>query len=405
MTGGGLVIVGGGQAAASAAAKARELDAGVPITLLCGEPVLPYQRPPLSKKYLSGEMPLDRLVLRPQSWFDEHNITVRCGCFVTAIDRARKSVALEDGAVVPYDKLLLVTGSVARRLPGHLEEGITGVHYLRDAVHADSMRPVLQAGKSLVVIGGGYIGLEVAAVAARMDMHVTLVEVAERILQRVAAPLTSDFFRNLHRENGVSIIESNGLARFSATQGQLDGAVLADGKTIAADLVLVGIGVLPAVDLAEQSGLLVENGIAVDRYCRTSDADIYAAGDCTSFDYRGTIIRLESVPNAIHQGEVAAHNMLGDSLVYEAKPWFWSDQYEVKLQIAGLNAGYDDTVTRRGKRPGSQSVWYYQNGRLLAVDAMNDAPSFMMARRILEAGKTIPKTIAADPSVNLKDWT
>ena len=400
----GVVIVGGGQAAASAAAKLRELNEDVKITLLCGEPVLPYQRPPLSKKYLSGEMPLDRLILRPQDWFDQQNIEVQCGQFVTSIDRNSKEAVLADGTRVGYDKLLLTTGSKARLLPASVGADAEGVYYLRAAVHADDMRPILQAGRKLVVIGGGYIGLEVSAVAAQLGLDVTVVELAERILQRVAAPETSDFFRQLHSENGVKILESTGLDKIVAENGRVVSVATADGSSIEADIVLVGIGVLPHTELAEESGLEVENGIVVDNLCRTSDTDIYAAGDCTSFDHKGSRIRLESVPNAIHQAEVAAQNMLGGELVYEATPWFWSDQYDVKLQIAGLNTGYDDTLVRPGKREGSQSVWYYKGEQLLAVDAMNDAPSFMMARRILEAGKSVPKSAAADPETNLKDF-
>ena len=400
----GLVIVGGGQAAASAAAKLRELDQEVPITLICGEPVLPYPRPPLSKKYLSGEMPLERLILRPQEWYDQNNIQVHCGQMARLIDRESKLIKLSGGAEVPYDKLLLTTGSTARLLPPAVAPEARGVHYLRATIQADQMRPHLMRDRHLVVIGGGYIGLEVAAVAAQFGMTVTVIEVAERILQRVASPQTSDFFRELHSENGVNILESAGLKQILVSAGMLGGIELNDGSSMDADMVLIGIGVLPQSDLAEACGLHVETGIVVDAHCATSDPDIFAAGDCASFEYRGALIRLESVPNAIHQAEVAAHNMLGEKLVYEATPWFWSDQYDVKLQIAGLNTGYDSTVTRPGKREGSQSIWYYRGEQLLAVDAMNDAPSFMMARRILEAGKSLPKNVAQDAGANLKEW-
>jgi 3-phenylpropionate/trans-cinnamate dioxygenase ferredoxin reductase subunit len=400
----GVVIVGGGQAAASAVAKLRELDGDVPITLICGEPVLPYQRPPLSKKYLSGEMPLDRLILRPQEWYDQNRVTVRCGQFAKSIDREEKLVKLDRRNLIAYDKLLLTTGSTARLLPASMGAEAKGVHYLRAAVHADGMRPVLRPDRRLVVIGGGYIGLEVAAVAAQMGLDVTVVELAERILQRVASPETSNFFRDLHAANGVKILESSGLKEILVSGGLSGGVALADGSSLDADMVLVGIGVLPQTELAEASGIRVDNGIVVDSYCATSDPDIFAAGDCTAFQHKGAQIRLESVPNAIHQAEVAAQNMLGAKLAYEATPWFWSDQYDVKLQIAGLNTGYDSTVTRPGKREGSQSVWYYRGDQLLAVDAMNDAPSFMMARRILEAGKSVPKAVAADAGANLKEW-
>jgi len=400
----GLVIVGGGQAAASAASKLRELDGKIKITMLCGESLLPYQRPPLSKKYLSGEMSLERLVLRPQSWFDEQNVDVRCGTFVDALDPKEKLLTLADGSSCSYDRLLLATGSHVRKLPAALNTSLKGVHYLRAALHADSMRPRLKQGQNLVVIGGGYIGLEVAAVAAGMGLNVTVIEMAERILQRVASPLTSDFFRNLHSENGVTILESAGLKALTDDGGYVTGAELDDGRIVAADLVLVGIGILPTVGLAQSAGLSVDNGIVVDDHCTTSDPDIFAAGDCTVFEFDGRPIRLESVPHAIHQGEVAAQNMLNVKTRYAATPWFWSDQYQVKLQIAGLNQGYDDVVLRPGKRVGSQSIWYYRGDKLLAVDAMNDAPSFMIARRILEGGNNLPKTVAADSDAVLKDY-
>jgi 3-phenylpropionate/trans-cinnamate dioxygenase ferredoxin reductase subunit len=399
-----IVIVGGGQAAASAAAKLRELDSEVKITMLCGVPVLPYQRPPLSKKYLSGEMPLERLILRPQSWYDDHNVDVRCGRFVNLLNREKKQLTLADDSQVTFDKLLLVTGASPRKLPAGQGDDTRGVHYLRAAGHADKMRPVLGVGNRLVVIGGGYIGLEVAAVAAQIGMKVTLVELADRILQRVAAPQTSDYFRHLHADNGVTILEETGLTRILSTDGRVCGVELSDGSFVDADCVLIGIGVEPATGLAQRGGLSVDNGVVVDHYCRTSDPDIYAAGDCTSFSFKGMQTRLESVPHAIHQAETAAKNMLGGEQIYKATPWFWSDQFDVKLQIAGLGIGYDDTIVRPGKRPGSQSIWYYCGQQLLAVDAMNDAPSFMMARRILEAGKNLPKNIAADATANLKDW-
>ncbi len=400
----GLVIIGGGQAAASAASKLRELDKDVDITMFCGEPVLPYQRPPLSKKYLSGEMSLERLVLRPQSWFDEHNVDVRCGCFVDALDVENKQLTLADGSTRDYDRLLLATGSHVRRLPPAMNTALQGVHYLRAANHADTMRPHLKPGQNLVVIGGGYIGLEVAAIAAGMGLNVTVIEMAERILQRVASPQTSDFFRNLHTSNGVTILESTGLNALFGEQGRVVGAELADNRVVDADVVLVGIGILPTQSLAESAGLAVDNGILVDAHCRTSNADIFAAGDCTRFEFDGRHIRLESVPHAIHQAEIAAQNMMDEPTEYRATPWFWSDQYDVKLQIAGLNEGYDDTVLRPGKRPGSQSIWYYRGEQLLAVDALNDAPSFMMARRLLEGGKNLPKSAAGDGETVLKDY-
>ncbi|MEE9313134.1 MAG: FAD-dependent oxidoreductase [Rhizobiaceae bacterium] len=401
----GIIIVGGGQAAASAVVKLRELDNAIPITMVCGEGVLPYQRPPLSKKYLSGEMPLERLVLRPQEWFDDHNVTVKLGARVEAIHRDEKSVTLFDGETLAYDKLLLATGSQLRFLPVPMGGRLKGVHYIRCSLDADAMRPDMKTGNKLVVIGGGYIGLEVSAIAAQMGMKVTVVEMADRILQRVAAPDTSDYIRELHRRNGVTIIEGVGLSKLTERDGKVGAAELTDCTHLDADIVLAGIGVMPNSELGASAGLALQSGITVDAFCQTSDADIYAAGDCASFDFHGENIRLESVPNAINQAEIAAVNMLGDVVPYVATPWFWSDQYDVKLQIAGLNTGYDSTLVRAGKREGAQSVWYYKGDKLLAVDAMNDAPSFMMARRIIEANKSVPKDVAADATSNLKEWT
>lgn len=400
----GIVIVGGGQAAVSAAAKIREIDKDVPVTLICGEPVLPYQRPPLSKKYLSGDMPLDRLILRPQDWYDENSIGVELGVEVVAIDPAERMLSLADDRDIPYDQLLIATGSAVRRLSEKLGGALDGVHYLRTTSHADNLRDILKPGCKALIVGGGYIGLEVAAVVAQAGASVVVVEMGERILQRVASAETSDYFRDLHTSNGVKILEGIGLDHLVSTDGKVTGAALSNGETMEVDCVLCGIGIMPCDELAKNSGLEVNNGIVVDANCRTSDASIFAAGDCASFAYKGEVIRLESVPNAINQAEIAVANMLGQSEEYIATPWFWSDQYNVKLQIAGLNTGYDSVVVRAGRREGAQSIWYYKGDDLLAVDAMNDAPSFMIARKVLEAGLSIPREVVADPQSNLKEY-
>lgn len=400
----GIVIVGGGQAAVSAAAKIREINKDIPVTLICAEPVLPYQRPPLSKKYLSGDMPLDRLILRPQDWYDENSIGVELGVEVVAIDPAERMLSLADDRDIRYDQLLIATGSAVRRLPDKLGGALDGVHYLRTTSHADNLRDILKPGCKALIVGGGYIGLEVAAVVAQAGASVVVVEMGERILQRVASAETSDYFRDLHTSNGVKILEGVGLDHLVSTEGKVTGAVLSNGETMEVDCVLCGIGIMPCDELAKSSGLEVNNGIVVDANCRTSDTSIFAAGDCASFAYKGEVIRLESVPNAINQAEVAVANMLGQSEDYVATPWFWSDQYNVKLQIAGLNTGYDSVVVRAGRREGAQSIWYYNGDDLLAVDAMNDAPSFMIARKILEAGLSIPREVVADPQSNLKEY-
>ncbi|MEL7273801.1 MAG: FAD-dependent oxidoreductase [Pseudomonadota bacterium] len=398
-----IIVVGGGQAAAAAIARMRELDKDIPITLIGDENVLPYQRPPLSKAYLAGTMPLERLIFRPRQWFDDNAVTLRLGERVESLHPQERQVVLYNGETLCYSKLLLATGSTPRLLPAEMGGALGNVYALRSVSDADSLRPAVEGGGRLVIVGGGYIGLEVAAVARKTGLAVTLVEMGERILQRVAAPETSDFYRHLHGEHGVTLIEGAGLARLHGN-GVVKEAELTDGTRLPADAVLMGIGVLPGSELAELAGLNIENGIAVDEHCRTSDPHIFAAGDCANFPHHGARVRLESVPNAIGQGEVAAANMLEHVTPYRATPWFWSDQYDVKLQIAGLNTGYDKTIVRPGRRDGAQSVWYYGGETLLAVDAMNDAPSFMMARKALEAGVSIPAHVAADPAANLKEW-
>ena len=399
---GRVVIVGAGQAALSFAAAARGLDADVAITMLGDEPVPPYQRPPLSKAYLAGDMPLDRLTLRPLEWYGDHAIAWR-QARATAIDRERREVRLADGTAEPYDALVLATGAFARRLPAAIGGAAANVLTMRTLADADALAPFLREGARMLVVGGGYIGLEAAAVARAHGVEVTLLEAAARILGRVASPVTASYYRALHRSHGVDIRESAALERFAVENGSAVAAVLSNGSRIETDVVVVGIGVEPATALAAKGGLAVDNGIAVDACCRTADPAVMAVGDCASFPHRGARVRLESVPHAIHHAETAAANLLGQPQPYEAKPWFWSDQYDVKLQIAGLNTGYDDTIVREGRREGSRSVWYYRGDELLAVDAMNDAPAFMTARRVIEAGRSPARERVADPAVGLRE--
>ncbi|MFO1143185.1 MAG: FAD-dependent oxidoreductase [Amaricoccus sp.] len=397
-----IVVVGAGQAGAALVAKLRALGHAGPLTLVGAEPVPPYQRPPLSKGYLKGELTRERLFLRPPSFYAGEGIELLTGTAVVGIDRAGPSVALADGRTLPYDLLALATGSVARRLPEGQGGGLGGVLAMRDLADADRLAVAIQPGARALVVGGGYIGLEAAAVLAGKGLKVALVEAAPRILARVAAPATADYFRELHRTHGVELREAAALERLTGAGGRITGALLADGSRLVADIVLVGIGVDPNVALARDAGLAIENGIRVDADGRTSDPAIFAAGDCTSFPFRGHRVRLESVPNAIDQGEAVAAAMLGDTEGYRARPWFWSDQYDVKLQIAGLNAGWNRTTVRPGPRPGSQSVWYWQGGRLLAVDAMNDPRAYMTGKRWIEAGVSPDPEAVADPATDLK---
>ena len=395
-----VVVIGAGQAGSSLVAKLRNTGFDGQITLIGAEAVPPYQRPPLSKAYLLGDMALDRLFLRPESFYADHAIDLRLNTRVTGIDRAARQVHLGD-AVIGYDHLVLTTGSDPRRLPASIGGSLGHVFVVRDLADVDAMAPHVVAGRRALIVGGGYIGLEAAAVAAKRGLEVTLVEMADRILQRVAAPETSDYFRALHQSHGVTIREGVGLERLLG-EGTVTGARLSDGTELAVDLVIVGVGIAPATALAEAAGLAIDNGIKVDARGQTSDPAIWAAGDCASFPWKGGRIRLESVPNAIDQAECVAENIMGAASDYVAKPWFWSDQYDVKLQIAGLNAGFDRTVVRPGDKPGSQSVWYFRGDTLLAVDAMNDPRAYMIGKRLIEAGQSPAPASVADPDTPLK---
>ncbi|MGA0539482.1 NAD(P)/FAD-dependent oxidoreductase [Neotabrizicola sp. VNH66] len=390
-----VVIVGAGQAGAALAAKLRSLGHDGQITMIGAEPAPPYQRPPLSKAYLLGDMPEERLWLRPAEFWAQNGVELRLGQPVTAIDRAAQTVTVGE-EVIPYDQLALTTGSAPRRLPAAIGGDLPGVYTVRTLADVDAMRAEFRDGARAVVIGGGYIGLEAAAVARKFGVEVTLVEAAPRILARVAAPETSTFIAGLHRRHGVTVLEGAALDRITGTD-RATGVRLADGQEIAADFIITGIGITPGSDLAAAAGLVLDNGIAVDDRGRTSDPAIWSAGDCASFPYRGGRIRLESVGNAIDQAEAVAANMLGADKPYTAKPWFWSDQYDLKLQIAGLNTGYDRVVTRPGPPP---SFWYYRGAELLAIDAMGDARAYMVGKRLIEAGKSPdPDLVAGAPDL------
>ena len=397
-----VIIVGGGQAAASLAHKMRSLGFDGALTMMCEEKTPPYQRPPLSKKYLLGEMALERLYLRPEHYYVEQNITLHLGERVNALDRQNNEIITENGQYA-YDRLVLATGSTPRLLPAHLGGTLENVFSVRDLKDADSLAPHMKEGKRLLIIGGGYIGLEAAAVAAARGMDVTLIEMSERILQRVAAPQTSDYFRSLHQSHGVTIKEQTGLTRLLGQNGQVVGAELSDGSTLEIDLAILGIGITPATNLAQDCGLAIENGIRVDALGRSSDPNIWAAGDCCSFPYKDGYLRLESVPNAIDQAEVIAQNIMGAEIAYIPKPWFWSDQYDVKLQIAGLNTGYDKIIERKNPTLLSQSFWYYAQNTLIAVDAMNDPRAYVVAKKLIESGLTPDPALVEDASSNLKD--
>ena len=381
-----IVVIGAGQAAASFISRHVALGNRHPVLLIGDEPVPPYQRPPLSKKYMSGETGLERLFIRPAGWYAEQNVVTRFHTRVTHIKRDRQQIETESGDRFDYHKLILCTGSSPRQLNADIGGALSGVFTLRNIADAEAIATEFRPGRKLLIVGGGYIGLEAAAVARKFGLEVSLLEITERILQRVAAPQTSDFFRLLHQKNGVEIHESTRLLRLNQTDRRVSSAELDNGETLPVDLVLVGIGSIPRADLAERAGLDCDQGILVNNTCQTSDPDIYAAGDCTRFMRNGQYITLESVQNASDQGDLIARLLNGEETSYNPQPWFWSDQYDCKLQIAGLSTGYTRTVLRPGAKPEGQSVWYYAQEQLLAVDAMNDPLAYAMARKIISKG-------------------
>lgn len=393
-----IVVIGAGQAGFSLVAKLRKDGFDGEITLIGEEPALPYERPPLSKAYLLGESDQERLTLRPETFYTDQDIRVVTSARVTQIDPGAKTVTTTE-STIPYEKLALTTGSVPLRLPAAIGGDLGRVFTVRSLADVDAMAPHVVDGARVLVVGGGYIGLEAAAVARKLGCRVTLVEMAERILQRVAAPQTSDYFRALHAGHGVEICEGVGLSRLEGDD-RVASATFTDGRKMDVDLVIVGIGIAPATALAERAGLTIDNGIATDARGQTSDPAIWAAGDCASFPYKGARLRLESVQNAIDQAECVAANMMGAGKDYHPFPWFWSDQYDCKLQIAGLSTGYDHIVTRGSGA--AVSFWYYRGGDFLAVDAMNDARSYMVGKRLLEMGRSPDPKAVADPETELK---
>lgn len=397
-----VIVVGAGQAAASFAARLRQKDTESQITLIGEEQSLPYQRPPLSKKYATGEMSTEQLLLRPSDWYEQNNVACMTDTSVTSIDADEKTLSTTKGETLNWDKLVFASGSRARHLPAQIGGNLDGIHVLRSLEDADTVAEKFKTEKNVVIVGGGYIGLEAAAVCAKLGLSVTLIEAADRILQRVAAQETSDWFRALHKNHGVKIIEGTGLDRFEENNGKVSAALLSDGTRLETSFVLVGIGIIPNAELASDIGLEVDGGIVVNAYCQTSNPDIYAAGDCAAFDFKGERTRLESVQNAIDQAECAADNIAGEAREYTPYPWFWSDQYDVKLQIAGLNRGYDQVVVRPGEREGAVSHFYFAGDNLLAVDAMNDPRTYMVAKKMLEAGKNITPEQARDTGLELK---
>ena len=397
----GIVVIGAGQAAGQAAASLRQEGYEGEITIIGDEAQAPYQRPPLSKAYLSGEVGLDRVLVRPENFYADKGINLQTGVRVESINRADKTIATSTGSTLSYDKLLIATGSRPRILSIEGSD-LEGLHYLRTVDDVDGIRTAMEAAKNVCIVGGGYIGLEVAAVAKKAGHNVTVLEMEDRILQRVTTAEMSEFYHALHTGRGVDIRVNTMVSGFTGENGRVS-SVLCGDESISADLVIVGIGIIPNVELAEAAGLTCDNGIVVNDHCQTSDPDIYAAGDCTNhpnpiLDRR---LRLESVPNAMEQARTACSNMLGGDKTYAAVPWFWSDQYELKLQMVGFSADGDQSVLRGDKASNEFAVFYLKDGNVVAVDAVHSPKEFMVAKQLY--GKAVNEADLANPAFELKE--
>jgi 3-phenylpropionate/trans-cinnamate dioxygenase ferredoxin reductase subunit len=403
---GQIVIVGAGQAADQAVHTLRRKGFTGKLAVVGDEPWLPYQRPPLSKKFLAGALDRERLILRPQQYYADHSVEVHLGRRVQEISRTERRIRLDDGSTLPYDALLLATGSVPRPLtvPG---ASLAGVHTLRTLMDVDRIRADLGNGKRLVIVGGGYIGLEVAATSRELGLDVTVLEMADRVMNRVTCHEVSSFYETEHARHGVRIITNakvQALVGDSRT-GRVKAVLTDDGAEHPADVVIVGVGVTAADELAVAAGLECANGIVVDEYCRTSDPAIYAAGDCTNLPnlHYGRRMRLESVDNAFEQAANAAHNLLGTPTVHDKVPWFWSDQYDLKLIIVGLCQGHDTVVTRGSPASRSFSACYLRDGELIAIDSINSPKDQMAARKLIAARARPNLEKLANPAVAMKD--
>jgi 3-phenylpropionate/trans-cinnamate dioxygenase ferredoxin reductase subunit len=395
-----LIIVGAGQAAAQAVQSLRAEGFAGAITLIGDEAYAPYQRPPLSKAYLLGVFERERLFLKSEAFYREAGCELLLNARATAIHRAGKAVELADGRKLSYDILLLATGTRVRKLncPG---AGLPGVHYLRDIADVDGLQAVFQEGKRIAIVGGGYIGLEVAAVGAKRGLDVVVFEAMDRLMARSVSVPMSDFFAAEHEKAGVKLCLRTGVEAIEG-DGKVE-RVRAGGQTYDADIVLVGIGVLPNDELATHAGLASEDGIVVDRHGMTGDPSIFAAGDCTRHIGReGMAIRLECVQNAIDQAKHCALAIMGRPKIYSEVPWFWSDQYDLKLQIAGLARPSDQLVLRGDPSTRKFAVFHLRDGAVAAVESVNAAPEYMIGKRLVGESKHIEAGKLADLSIPMK---
>ncbi len=398
-----IVIAGAGHAAGQLVASLKQQKFEGQIVLVGDEPYLPYQRPPLSKKFLSGDLEAARLYVKPESFYTDAKVETHLNCTISAIDRDAKVLLTESGETIAYDKLVLALGSRVRRLSIEGAD-LDGVHYLRNIGDVDAIRAELGERKKAVIVGAGYIGLEVAAVLRQQGVDVTVIEMAERVMSRVVSPEISDFYQIEHASHGVKLRLSTGIVAFHG-ESRISAVETVDGEMIDADFVIAGVGVLPNIELAEAARLTIDNGILVDDQCQSSDPDIYAVGDCTA--HPNAIyerhLRLESVQNALEQARTAASNLCGKEKHYSEVPWFWSDQYDLKLQIAGLSTGYDDVVIRGNPADRVFACMYLKNGKLIATDAVNSPRDFVQSKAIIAAQSLVDRGHLADVTIALKD--
>ena len=397
----GVIIVGGGHAAGQVSASLRQEGFEGAITIIGEEPHPPYQRPPLSKAYLAGEQGIEKVYLRPEKFYADKDIELLKGIKVDAIDVKAKSVTSSDGETRSWDHLVLATGTRPRKLSIEGSD-LGGIHYLRSIIDVDGIRAELKPDTKLVIVGGGYIGLEVAAVAIEAGASVKVLEMEERILQRVTTEQMSAFYHQLHTSKGIDIRVNTGVTGFTGKNGRVE-QVQCGEQTIDADLVIVGIGVIPNSELASQAGIDCDNGVVVDGHCKTSAANVYAIGDCSNHPnpLLERRLRLESVPNAMEQARVTASNICGKDKIYSSMPWFWSDQYDLKLQMLGFSADGDEAVLRGDMGENKFAVFYLKAGAIVAVDAVNSPREFMAAKQLV--GKSIDQATLADTSIEMKD--
>jgi len=398
-----IVIAGAGHAAGQLVVSLKQHGFSGQVVLLGEEAYLPYQRPPLSKKFLSGELSAERLHIKPQNFYDDAQIDARLETRVTAINRDAKTIVTQSGEIFAYDTLILATGSRVRRLPIEGDD-LKGVHYLRNIADVEGIRSELQTRKHAVIVGAGYIGLEVAAVTRQLGLDVTVVEMEDRVMSRVVSPETSDFYQVEHRTQGVKLRLSTGVKAFHG-ESRVEAVETTDGELIPADFVVVGVGIIPNTEVAAAADLEVKDGIVVDDRCQTSDPAIYAVGDCTLHpnSIYGRDLRLESVHNAVEQAKTAANNICGVETHYSQVPWFWSDQYDLKLQIAGLSAGCDEIVIRGNPVNRSFACLYLKDGRLIATDAVNSAREFVQSKALIAAGTRVDRDKLGRDDLQIKE--